>query len=117
MLLATPNQLLMVRQRHNPQPSVEGIPPLESGDRLTRIEFERRYLAAPCIKKAELDGEYRLLPVNKDGIIRSQVFPGLWLASALLTGELPEVLGVLQQGLSSPEHAAFVKRLDEVNSL
>ncbi|HEY9652438.1 MAG TPA: Uma2 family endonuclease, partial [Coleofasciculaceae cyanobacterium] len=28
--------------------------PLESGDRLTRPEFERRYLASPHIHKAEL---------------------------------------------------------------
>lgn len=36
--------------RQKPQPR----PPLESGDRLTRPEFERRYAAAPHIKKAEL---------------------------------------------------------------
>ncbi len=30
------------------------IPPLESGDRLTRHEFERRYIAMPHVKKAEL---------------------------------------------------------------
>lgn len=30
------------------------VPPLESGDRLTRAEFERRYQAHPHIKKAEL---------------------------------------------------------------
>jgi Uma2 family endonuclease len=30
------------------------IPPLEPGDRLTREEFERRYEAMPCLKKAEL---------------------------------------------------------------
>ena len=30
------------------------IPPLENGDRLTRIEFERRYHAMPNHKKAEL---------------------------------------------------------------
>jgi len=30
------------------------IPPLENGDRLTRIEFERRYSAMPQLKKAEL---------------------------------------------------------------
>jgi Uma2 family endonuclease len=30
------------------------IPPLESGDRLTRDEFERRYHAMPNLKKAEL---------------------------------------------------------------
>jgi Uma2 family endonuclease len=30
------------------------IPPLESGDHLSRVEFERRYQAMPHIKKAEL---------------------------------------------------------------
>jgi Uma2 family endonuclease len=30
------------------------LPPLESGDHLTRIEFHRRYCARPDIKKAEL---------------------------------------------------------------
>jgi len=29
-------------------------PPLENGDRLTRVEFERRYAAMPWVKKAEL---------------------------------------------------------------
>lgn len=31
------------------------LPPLESGDRLTRTEFERRYSAMPHIKKAALN--------------------------------------------------------------
>ncbi|MFB2898145.1 Uma2 family endonuclease [Aerosakkonemataceae cyanobacterium BLCC-F50] len=30
------------------------IPPLENGDKLTRVEFERRYEAMPEVKKAEL---------------------------------------------------------------
>jgi Uma2 family endonuclease len=30
------------------------VPPLENGDRLTRVEFERRYNAMPDLKKAEL---------------------------------------------------------------
>ena len=30
------------------------IPPLESGDRLTRHEFERRYTAMPHVKKAAI---------------------------------------------------------------
>lgn len=30
------------------------VPPLESGDRLTRAEFERRYEAMPNLKKVEL---------------------------------------------------------------
>ncbi|MBX9584389.1 MAG: Uma2 family endonuclease [Gemmataceae bacterium] len=43
-----------------------GIPPLESGDRLTRTEFERRYEAMPDVKKAELiEGEvYMGSPVS-----------------------------------------------------
>lgn len=35
-------------------PPLLSIPPLESGDRLTRPEFERRYHAMPQVKKAEL---------------------------------------------------------------
>ena len=47
-----------------------------------------------------------------DGVLRSEVFPGLWLdAAALIRMDLATVLRVLQQGLSSPEHAAFVERL------
>jgi hypothetical protein len=29
-------------------------PPLENGDRLTRVEFERRYNLMPYVKEAEL---------------------------------------------------------------
>ncbi len=35
-------------------PSTEVLPPLESGDRLTRAEFERRYHLTPRNVKAEL---------------------------------------------------------------
>ena len=57
-------------------------------------------------------GQYRVLEPNIDGIIRSQIFPGLWLAvPALLKGEMATVLTVLQQGLSSDEHRDFVQRL------
>lgn len=38
---------------HQPSGSIP-IPPLESGDRLTRAEFERRYKATPEKFKAEL---------------------------------------------------------------
>jgi Uma2 family endonuclease len=42
----------MVSQ-HSPIPTLS-VPPLESGDRLSRAEFERRYAAAPRPFKAEL---------------------------------------------------------------
>jgi Uma2 family endonuclease len=60
------------------------------------------------------DGEYRSLSPDPDGILRSQVFPGLWLAiEALLNNQMVQVLEVLQMGLKSPEHTAFVQRLQQ----
>jgi hypothetical protein len=57
-------------------------------------------------------GRYQLLPPDADGVWRSRVFPGLWLdGQALLNRDMPKVLTVLQQGLQSPEHQAFVERL------
>lgn len=58
------------------------------------------------------DGEYQLLSPDLDGIIRSRVFPGLWLAGeALLSNQMARVLEVLQAGLQSPEHEAFLEQL------
>ena len=56
-------------------------------------------------------GEYVSLLPDAQGVIRSRKFPGLWLAvEALLEGNIQvEVLATLQEGLSSPEHAEFVK--------
>ncbi|MFN6572187.1 Uma2 family endonuclease [Dendronalium sp. ChiSLP03b] len=57
-------------------------------------------------------GEYVSLEVDADGIIKSQVFPGLWLSmSDLLAGNMQQVLAVLQLGLNSPEHQLFVQQL------
>ncbi|MFE1746030.1 Uma2 family endonuclease [Coleofasciculus sp. H7-2] len=57
------------------------------------------------------EGEYILLPVDEDGVIKSQVFPGLWLAvNDLLAGNMGSVLAVLQSGLAAPEHTAFVQQ-------
>ncbi len=56
--------------------------------------------------------EYVAQQPDENGIIRSQVFPGLWLAvSALLLGEMTTVLSVLQSGLNSTEHQEFVQQL------
>ncbi|MEC4815766.1 MAG: Uma2 family endonuclease [Scytonema sp. PMC 1069.18] len=58
------------------------------------------------------NGEYIPLNADVDGFVKSQVFPGLWLdVSALLAQDMTRVLAVLQQGLNSPEHTAFVKQL------
>lgn len=47
-----------------------------------------------------------------DGVIRSSVFPGLWLdANALLANDSSRLVSTLNQGLATPEHQAFVERL------
>jgi Uma2 family endonuclease len=57
------------------------------------------------------EGEYQLQTVDDRGVLRSEVFPGLWLAvEALLSHQMAQVLEVLQAGLNSPEHVAFVER-------
>ncbi len=59
------------------------------------------------------EGEYLDLPVDTDGILRSRIFPGLWLAiTELLDGNMQRVLAVLQTGLQSVEHATFVQTLN-----
>ncbi len=60
------------------------------------------------------EGAYIPLLPDEDDIIRSQVFPGLWLsASTLLAGDMKSVLETLQQGLATEEHAEFVDALQK----
>jgi Uma2 family endonuclease len=59
------------------------------------------------------NGRYDAAAPNSDGFYQSEVFPGLLLdPAALIRGDLARVIQVVQQGLASPEHAAFVKRLE-----
>ncbi|MCX5981702.1 MAG: Uma2 family endonuclease [Nostocales cyanobacterium LacPavin_0920_SED1_MAG_38_18] len=56
------------------------------------------------------ESEYISLEPDADGVIKSQVMPGLWLAvPALLAGDMIQVLAVLQAGLNSPEHREFLQ--------
>jgi Uma2 family endonuclease len=58
------------------------------------------------------DGRYDALAPAARGILQSQVFPGLWLDRAsLIAGDLQKVSAVLQKGLASAKHTAFVNRL------
>jgi Uma2 family endonuclease len=58
------------------------------------------------------DERFELLSPSSDGILRSSVFPGLWLdPAALIRGDVYAVLAVVQQGLNSTEHAEFVTQL------
>jgi hypothetical protein len=107
---------------------------LHAGDRLSRVEFERRYAAHPEIKKAEpIDGVV-FLPsparfpehaqphghmVTWIGVY-SAATPGVLLGdnatvrldpAAFWAGDMARVLAVLQENLGSPAHAAFVASL------
>lgn len=57
-------------------------------------------------------GVYETLRADERGRLRSEVFPGLWLdVAAIVRGDLAAVFAVVDEGLASPEHAAFVGRL------
>ncbi|MEH2377821.1 MAG: Uma2 family endonuclease [Nostoc sp.] len=57
-------------------------------------------------------GEYISLHPDAAGVIQSRVFPGLWLdQSALVSGNMQQVLSVLQAGVNSIEHQTFVQQL------
>ncbi|HLI82379.1 MAG TPA: Uma2 family endonuclease [Bryobacteraceae bacterium] len=73
----------------------------------------REYLAA-LIEEQRLEwrvlreGRYELLPPGPAGVYRSTIFPGLWLdEAAFWANDSAAVLRVLEQGMSSPEFAAF----------
>ncbi|MEZ4862150.1 MAG: Uma2 family endonuclease [Caldilineaceae bacterium] len=56
-------------------------------------------------------GETVLIEPNAAGVLCSHIFPGLHLhPMRFWQGDLPGVLAVLRQGLTTPEHADFVAR-------
>ncbi|MBX2999036.1 MAG: Uma2 family endonuclease [Caldilineaceae bacterium] len=58
------------------------------------------------------EGDYRQLQPDAEGILRSEMLPGLWFHSGhFWQRDLAGVLAVLQKGIASPDHEAFVKSL------
>lgn len=58
------------------------------------------------------EGAYEPLRLDGDGIIRSEVFPGLQLqVDALLARDIPRLLATLHAGIQLDTHAAFVAQL------
>ncbi len=61
-----------------------------------------------------VEGKYTLLPRSSDGLLRSVIFPGLWLdPEALLSQDGARLLDVLDMGLRSPEHQDFIRALGQ----
>lgn len=60
------------------------------------------------------EGDYLSLTPDDRGLIGSRVFPGLNLnVTALLKGDLAEVLAEVQRGLATAAHQDFVERMDQ----
>ena len=58
------------------------------------------------------EGVYEVLGPDENGLLRSEIFPGLWLQpAAFWSGDLATILAVLQEGLASPEYASFKEQL------
>jgi Uma2 family endonuclease len=59
-----------------------------------------------------VEGEYKLMQPDDDGILQSQVFSGLHFQPDLFWSDnLAELLKVLQAGLATSGHGAFIAEL------
>lgn len=79
----------------------------------------REYIVAQAYEECvdwfvlRADG-YEALQPDANGVIRSEVFPGLWLPTAAVwQGDLTKMLAVVHEGLASAEHTMYVKSLQE----
>ncbi len=77
----------------------------------------REYVVA-CLREKEL--RWFDLAAGKDlaadaaGLLRIGVFPGLWInGPTLFANDYSQLMTTLEQGLATPEHAAFVRQLAE----
>lgn len=56
-------------------------------------------------------GRYREMSPGSDGLLRSRVFPGLWLDPDAVWNTKKSQRKAVEQGIQSAEHAAFVRSL------
>jgi Uma2 family endonuclease len=57
-------------------------------------------------------GAYVRQEQDRNGLLKSRVFPGLWLdIGALLRGDLPALRASVERGCAESDHATFVRRL------
>lgn len=72
---------------------------------LTEEQHEVRWMAL-------VEDRFAPIAPDSDGLLKSRLFPGLWLdAAALLAGDLPKLLAAIDQGCSTDAHREFVARL------
>jgi Uma2 family endonuclease len=59
-------------------------------------------------------GRYERLALSPEDLYQSEILPGLWLhPAALVNADMTELGRTAQRGIGSPEHAAFVARLQQ----
>jgi len=52
------------------------------------------------------------MKASEDGVLKSEVFAGLWLdVEALMKGDLGKVMAAVDRGVGNAEHARFVGKL------
>ncbi len=71
-----------------------------------------------CIEEQELHWFHfpsrKKLKADRNGVWKSRVFPGLWIhGPALLARDSARLMATVQQGLATPDHAKFARRLAE----
>lgn len=60
------------------------------------------------------NGSFVEMSPDAGGLLKSRVFPGLWLdAEAFLSNDYAKVLATLQDGVTSEAHAAFLRKLSD----
>jgi Uma2 family endonuclease len=62
-------------------------------------------------------GRYREIAPDDDGLLRSRIFPGLWLDPAALWDPKLSIRTAVEAGVRSAEHAAFVQTLHQRGGL
>ena len=130
-----PDLALRILEEHGGQSRLEGEYPAGAPELIVEVShttsvrdsgvklrlYERsgvcEYLIVLTKKKQVIwreleNGKYREIVAGPDGILRSRVFPGLWLdEAALWKRDIPRLAAVAQQGVASVEHAEFVRKL------
>lgn len=118
------------RTRRSPEGYIEGAPELvvevaassASYDLHEKLQaYLRNGVNEYCVWRTYEDvvswfvlrgGRYEPLEPRSDGVFCSEAFHGLWVdPAALVRLNLPKLKEVAEEGLQSPEHAAFIAKL------
>jgi len=88
-------------------------PKLDDYERAGVLEYVVRALEPDeVLWHVLLEGRLVAVPPDADGLYRSRAFPGLWLdPQGLLMHDTRRLRAVIDQGVATAEHAAFVARL------